>query len=284
MRALGFALCVLFLAACASEAGEDAAAKDYGADWPFTVSEGTLRCDGPGWVTFESAGVTYAINGLASGHADQEGWVDSDQIWASDDEDLGLGLKKNMGPIIDDGLALCDSGEGSMEVSGVPGTISAEPEEPSEEEQQEAGFRTFSDFNPKQQDAYLSAYAECLIEVEAGNFTPDLDGVRAAAESLSPGTGEAAWEGCADAVSGTPISGSGIERRSSSQAAGRAAGSQIASSTTTSCNHSRAHRPPTTSPAASCKQGSSSCLPGSTRGFGRASAARSRFSLGSSSS
>jgi glutamine amidotransferase len=49
------------------------------------------------------------------------------------------------------------------------------------------------------------------VEVEAGNFSPDLDGVRAAAESLSPGTGEAAWEGCADAVSGTPISGSGID-------------------------------------------------------------------------
>jgi hypothetical protein len=53
--------------------------------------------------------------------------------------------------------------------------------------------------------------AECLLGVEAGNFTPDLEGVRAAAESFSPGTGEAAWEGCADAVSGTPISGSGIE-------------------------------------------------------------------------
>ncbi len=212
MKALGSALCLLFLAACASEAGENAAAKDYGADWPFTVSEGTLRCDGPGWVTFESDGVTYAINGLASGHADEEGWAEPDEIWANDDDVMGLGFKKSMGPIIEDGLALCDSGEGSMQVSGVPGALGTDPDEvPSEEEQQEAGFRTFSDFTPEQQDAYLSAYSECLLEVEAGNFTPDLEGVRAAAESFSPGSGEAAWEGCADAVSGTPISGSGIE-------------------------------------------------------------------------
>lgn len=73
------------------------------------------------------------------------------------------------------------------------------------------GFHTFSDFAPAQKDAYLAAYYLCLAEVDAGNYFVDVDTVREGAESAQPGTGEAAWEGCSDAVSGTPITGSGIE-------------------------------------------------------------------------
>lgn len=97
------------------------ASKDYAEAWPFTVSGGTLRCDGPGWVTFETGGETYAINGLASGRAPEEGWRDIDDIWANAPDVAGFGIKKDIGPIIDDGLMLCEDGGGSMNVSGTPG-------------------------------------------------------------------------------------------------------------------------------------------------------------------
>jgi hypothetical protein len=42
----------------------------------------------------------YAVNGLAKG----QGFKDIEPIWADDPE---TGLKKNIGPIIDRGLALC---------------------------------------------------------------------------------------------------------------------------------------------------------------------------------
>ncbi len=34
------------------------------------MARGTLRCDGPGWVTFEANGTTYALNGMAKGHGE----------------------------------------------------------------------------------------------------------------------------------------------------------------------------------------------------------------------
>jgi hypothetical protein len=45
-------------------------AEEFGADWPFTVDSGRLRCevDGPRqYVTFEATGLTYAVNGAARG-------------------------------------------------------------------------------------------------------------------------------------------------------------------------------------------------------------------------
>ncbi len=184
----------LVLAGFSSGCGSGGAAgKDYGAVWPFTVSGGTLRCGGPGWVTLDAAGNTYAINSLAAGQASAEGWHDVHEIWATD-PDAGIDIKKNIGPIIDDGLKLCDDGGGAMNVSGKPGDL-----------------HTFSDFTAAQKDAYVSAYDECLVEVNAGNDSPNMDAAKAAAESANPGTGDAAFEGCADAADDTPITGSGIK-------------------------------------------------------------------------
>jgi hypothetical protein len=81
--------------------------EEFGGDWPLTVDEGTLNCEGAaevGAVTFTAPnGVTYAVNGLAIG---QDRWPEIDAIWA-DNPDIP-GTKKNIGPLIDRGLELCD--------------------------------------------------------------------------------------------------------------------------------------------------------------------------------
>lgn len=75
---------------------------EFGADWPLTVSEGILRCEGAGAVTFEAQDTVYAVNGLAEG---LDAGIEIEPIWADDPELAGL--KKNIGSLIDAGLALC---------------------------------------------------------------------------------------------------------------------------------------------------------------------------------
>lgn len=77
-----------------------------GDEWPLTVEEGTLRCDGPavaGAIFFEAEGRWYPVNGIARGRS--EG-VEIDVIWADDPEIPGA--KKHIGVLIERGLALCD--------------------------------------------------------------------------------------------------------------------------------------------------------------------------------
>ena len=76
---------------------------ELGEDWPLTVDEGIVRCEGAGEVYFEADGTTYAVNGTARGASDAP---EIDQIWADDPEIKGL--KINIGPIIDRGLELCE--------------------------------------------------------------------------------------------------------------------------------------------------------------------------------
>jgi hypothetical protein len=89
-------------------------ASDYGPAWPLTVSSGVLRCEVPALVTFTTEDeTTYAVNGAAGGFAEDRGWVDDiSPIWKEDPRsrlDPALtGLKVNIGPLIDDGLALCE--------------------------------------------------------------------------------------------------------------------------------------------------------------------------------
>lgn len=83
----------------------------FGSDWPLTVPYVVVHCknitaggmslqvvtlDGPD-------GSTYAVNGTAKDHTD---YPSAEAIWA-DDPDVD-GLKINIGPIIDSGLALCE--------------------------------------------------------------------------------------------------------------------------------------------------------------------------------
>ena len=80
---------------------------DFGEDWPFLIDSGTLNCAPGDAVTFEADGQTYAVNGTAMGRAEAEGWRDMDPIWA--DDPAATGLKISIGPVIQRGLALCDS-------------------------------------------------------------------------------------------------------------------------------------------------------------------------------
>lgn len=81
--------------------GMRVSADDYGDDWPLTVSSGTLDCQREA-VTFTTQGTTYAVNGMAESH---DLGVDIEPIWADNPEIPGT--KKNIGPLIDDGLELC---------------------------------------------------------------------------------------------------------------------------------------------------------------------------------
>ena len=74
------------------------------ADWPLTSESGTLKCegsDGVGGVTIEVDGKTYAVNGSAKGDRSN---ADIAPIWAADKTP---GLKKDIGPLIQEGLRLC---------------------------------------------------------------------------------------------------------------------------------------------------------------------------------
>jgi len=89
-------------AAPAAEPGHVSRAT-MGEDWPLTVDSGTLRCEGDA-VTFETTdGDIYAVNGTAKTTTD---YPDIDAIWA--DDPALAGLKKNIGPLIDQGLKLCE--------------------------------------------------------------------------------------------------------------------------------------------------------------------------------
>ncbi len=91
---------------------------DYGEDWPFTVSEGLLKCS-QNEVTFVSGGVAYAVNGSAKA----AGFADIEPIWKYDikmlEELAGVydktveemkveaPMRINIGAIIKTGLELC---------------------------------------------------------------------------------------------------------------------------------------------------------------------------------
>ncbi len=101
---------------------------EFGEDWPLTVATGTVRCltdIGGGAVVFDAAGRRYAVNGTAKSAAKKQGFADIRPIWAEDtslaqrfaeetgvtveeaQSQLGPPLKKNIGPILDAGLAQC---------------------------------------------------------------------------------------------------------------------------------------------------------------------------------
>lgn len=87
---------------------------EYGDAWPFTVDSGVLAgnptdlrlSNGTALaeVTFTAEGKTYYVNGTAKGTGR---YAELDDIWARDaSAPKELGLKKNMGPIIERGLKL----------------------------------------------------------------------------------------------------------------------------------------------------------------------------------
>lgn len=78
----------------------------FGDVWPFTVDDGQLACNAQGHVTFTSAGVVYALNGTAKGAIDNgASYRVIDEVWRDDPSNTGL--KINLQPALDAGLALC---------------------------------------------------------------------------------------------------------------------------------------------------------------------------------
>jgi hypothetical protein len=107
-RAPGRALIVccliaLLASACTDEDGTRISRDSFEGEWPFTVDEGVLSCEGAGAVTFSAEGSTYAVNGTAMGTTD---YPDVDAIWA--DDPAGPGPKIWIGDVIDQGLELCE--------------------------------------------------------------------------------------------------------------------------------------------------------------------------------
>lgn len=77
--------------------------KEYGDQWPFTLPEGELWCEGHNRVLFKADGVVYAVNGATRTHADLRGWKDSDLIRRY----LANGGRLTRDAVIARGLSMC---------------------------------------------------------------------------------------------------------------------------------------------------------------------------------
>lgn len=77
-------------------------------EWPLTVSEGVVRCegsDGSGSVIFRAPdGTDYAVNGTAK--TVKQDLPEIEDIWKKDPDVPGTRI--NIGPVIDRGLELCE--------------------------------------------------------------------------------------------------------------------------------------------------------------------------------
>ena len=80
--------------------GEKKNRSDYGSRWPFTVDSVTLHCENDAvWV--ETGGQKYALNGWASTYLDDD--LPLERIWRRSTP----APRVNIGPMINEGLALC---------------------------------------------------------------------------------------------------------------------------------------------------------------------------------
>lgn len=78
--------------------GKRVTAEEFGQDWPFSVNEGSVNCEGNSALTFTSRGTVYALNGNATAYLKA---ADLAPIWLDDPKFPDLGVKKNVGPVFD---------------------------------------------------------------------------------------------------------------------------------------------------------------------------------------
>ena len=90
----------MFLLSCLPS-GEPVSDKEFGEEWPFTVSAGMLVCDGPG-VIFVVDGKSYALNGAAM----MRGYLASDPILLQDPNNR-FG-RKSTEAVLEKGLKMCN--------------------------------------------------------------------------------------------------------------------------------------------------------------------------------
>jgi hypothetical protein len=133
MRKLFLATIIIsLLISCGSNdniLGEKRITKEqFGEKWPFTVSEGTLKCIqydakdvNPKMVQgiiFEVNGKIYGLNGVAKSWGKKLGYSQVEEIWANDREQMNqlieagvsekdATIKMDIGVIINEGLKLC---------------------------------------------------------------------------------------------------------------------------------------------------------------------------------
>ena len=84
---------------------------ELGDAWPLTVPGGTLRCEGPGAVSFISdEGIVYAVNGTATAwsRTNNLAWSEIDSLRA---DDPAAGQKLKLGPLIAAGVRFGKSAE-----------------------------------------------------------------------------------------------------------------------------------------------------------------------------
>jgi hypothetical protein len=103
-----FVVLSVAIVACAGTPGaggksERVSRADFGEEWPLTVDSGVLSCEEGGFVYFTADDTRYAVNGFALTKGDAPR---IDAIWANDPTDASL--RRNIGPLIDRGLALCE--------------------------------------------------------------------------------------------------------------------------------------------------------------------------------
>lgn len=82
---------------------------DYGEAWPLTVDSGVVECRPGDQIVFIHDGVTYAVNGLARGRMEENGYADVRLIWR--DDPSGLQPKVSIAPLILLGLELCQGAQ-----------------------------------------------------------------------------------------------------------------------------------------------------------------------------
>jgi Protein of unknown function (DUF2511) len=78
-------------------AGVEISQADYGERWPFTMSHGSLRCEGAGGIILTVHGKDYAVNGMAGSHYAP---IQAVRHHAGEGD-------IDVGPIISRGLTLC---------------------------------------------------------------------------------------------------------------------------------------------------------------------------------
>lgn len=117
MKTLKFVgLVALFGTALFSFSGQKIISKEqFGDKWPFTVERGILQCKEGKVILFHANGKVYSVNGKADGLAKSRGYHDIREIWKNNPEyskffapDDPEHPKINIGPIIEEGLKLCD--------------------------------------------------------------------------------------------------------------------------------------------------------------------------------
>lgn len=123
LKLIALPLAVLLTACSPSQPDVEVTQQEFGSEWPFTITEGRLKCINSAVVLITDEN-EYALNGVAQ----QEGYSAIESIWKEDPNFyqmakqlsksegksveeviklMGTPTKVNIGPILDKGLALC---------------------------------------------------------------------------------------------------------------------------------------------------------------------------------